>query len=386
MNDVEKYLEENHQDLNDEDVSRIISDVSDMKLKLRLLEEYRERITIDCFRNVLDKYNYDYKVKVLNIFMNDVYPRQINHIDTTPVGFPSEFTMGIEIEFLGRGCILLDELDFNQLGKKLGLSDEKTNEIVSDWDDRLDYSMHSSRIGLEYVSPILKDDEKGWQNIDDFCSFLQNIGCETTPTCGGHIHIGADILGYDNKAWENFFRIWIAAEPIIYKMSNAPGDVVRPMALKYSKKASGKLQAVLDKGSINVRNAKDLWCIGEEWKGIEKRRNSVNLGNLGKNQEKDYEENINTIEFRLPNGTLEPKTIKENILLYGTILTTSVEMAKNPEHKKQDYNTLLNTKMSERERAKVLMDLLFDDEYLKQIYMERFYSVENEKIYEDFER
>lgn len=51
---------------------------------------------------------------------------------------------------------------------------------------------------------------------------------------------------------------------------------------------------------------------------------SINLTNLGGKKK-------NTIEFRLSNGTIDPKVIKENVFLYASIIDTAVKMTKEPE-------------------------------------------------------
>ena len=52
--------------------------------------------------------------------------------------------------------------------------------------------------GREIISPIIKDKCVTWQTVVDLIQALSESS-EILSTCGGHIHIGAQILGSDLK-------------------------------------------------------------------------------------------------------------------------------------------------------------------------------------------
>ena len=70
-----------------------------------------------------------------------------------------------------------------------------------------------------------------------------------------------------------------------------------------------------------------------------------------------------TIEIRMPNGTINSDTLKHNILLFGRIITKAKELVENPS---QEFELLKDKRLTEAEKVEVLLDLLLDEE--EQIY------------------
>lgn len=68
--------------------------------------------------------------------------------------------------------------------------------------------------------------------------------------------------------------------------------------------------------------------------------NRANLGSRGKN----------TIEFRMANGSIDPDIIKQNVMLYGSLLNTAREMTLNPEYKKDEIAKFQRTDCTEEEK------------------------------------
>ena len=75
-------------------------------------------------------------------------------------------------------------------------------QLLDAWEITYDASVPD---GLEYVSPILHDTEEEWDSLKAACEILEVIGASKGETCGGHIHIGADILGTDRKSMGKLF-------------------------------------------------------------------------------------------------------------------------------------------------------------------------------------
>lgn len=94
------------------------------------------------------------------------------------------------------------------------------------------------------------------------------------------------------------------------------------------------------------------------------------------------DENRNTLEFRIPNGTIDSKTEKENIKLFGRLIAVSVELT-NDEEKYKKYCYLKRHDLTERDKVEALLDLLFEDEEEKSIYRDRWDSVKQYKIYDE---
>ena len=350
--------------------------LEDESLKLEIFKKIKKKISLEDIEQYIE--GSELKVEIIEALIDDIEKKPRKDFDVSPIGLPREMTIGIEIEFEGLGGFLAYEI-FNieaysssellkKFQRRLDLSEQEKNEI-SKWEFKEDGSLD---MGMEIVSPILYDTKMDWENLETVCWFLQNIEGVVTENCGGHVHIGVNILGCNDESWKNFIAIWNEAEEIIYKMSNAENDVCRKGVLDYASISSNDIQHFIDEGSIHIANEDDLNELAEVWPD---KYLSLNLSNLG---DKDK----NTIEFRLSNGTIDAKTIKENITLYGSILALCSARGENPEYNKEKFNYFMNRKLSETEKAKAFVDLIFNDEYNKQIFMSRFYSIMDAPIYE----
>ena len=87
----------------------------------------------------------------------------------------------------------------------------------------------------------------------------------------------------------------------------------------------------------------------------------------------------NTIEFRIPNGTINPDTWIENARLFGRIIQVSqklVDIEKQPQNSKEERlvelkNQLKEEEIAEQEKMEILLELLFSEEE-RQVYRERY--------------
>ncbi len=188
----------------------------------------------------------------------------------------------------------------------------------------------------------------------------------------GHIHLGADFLGTDYQAWENFFTIYNECEEIFYKMSNRNGDLPRENISDYAQASNDTISNVFANG-IHIKTKEDLDVIIEEMKDT--RNRGVNFCNM-------EEGGIQTIEFRMPNGSIDVNVIRENIKLFGQLLNVSKQMSLNPEYKRNEYIVLKEHNLTEREKVESLLNLLFDDEQERDVYRNRWDTIKNNEIFE----
>ena len=134
--------------------------------------------------------------------------------------------------------------------------------------------------------------------------------------CGGHIHIGADYLTKP-ESWKNLTEIWGNAENIMYAISNKSGDKPRYGVPQFARPISSNFEEILNKGTIDLKSEEDLKKFLKDAQkdkdGKIDRYYGINFANVG--------EDKNTIEFRLPNGTIDAKTWIENINLFGGIIS-----------------------------------------------------------------
>ncbi len=286
----------------------------------------------------------------------------------TKIGLDPKMTVGIEIETENGIRPNVNTLVIRKLKK---IFKRQIGEKVIGWETKPDFSLPDG--GVEVTSPVLTDSEENVEEIYMTCSLLQK--CETIPTehCGGHVHIGADYLK-SIDAYINLFEIWGNAEQIIYKISNEVGTIPRTGIKKYAEPISPKLKNAIEKGSINLDNEEDLDKFIKDIQKVQRFKYSgLNLLNINNGK--------NTIEFRIPNGTINPDTWIENIRMYGRIVQMSQKLAeieKKTEKTEEDKRLLylkecLKEEIPEQEKLEILLELLFSKEE-KKVYRDRYIS------------
>ena len=70
----------------------------------------------------------------------------------------------------------------------------------------------------EISTPIFTDIKQNWEAIYKCCNLLSRYTC-VDGTCGGHIHIGNQILLENNKFILNFAKLWAVYENIIFRFA-----------------------------------------------------------------------------------------------------------------------------------------------------------------------
>ena len=275
----------------------------------------------------------------------------------TNINLPPEMTIGIEIETEG-------EKDNKEQIKKL--------LTKTGWKAKSDSSLEN---GTEVVSPILTGDpENSTDEIRRVCAVLNGVPQTTSERCGGHIHIGADYLT-SKQDWVNLIEIWANAEKVLYTICNEKGSIPRNGVPKYAQPISKKIEEAMKTGTISLEGEEDLSKFVSTVTTIQDSRYfGINFNNVGNSKK-------NTIEFRLPNGTINPNTWIENINLFGGIIRSAHELSaiqEKPEEQRTDTERrmldsfeMLQTEENEEQIAKALIKLCITPEQ-RHVYMERY--------------
>lgn len=344
-----KLLEDVH--FKDEDnTATIIASLSNDNLKLKKLEEIKEEQNITLIKMSLSNREYQ---KENFLIQQPTY---------SEIGLDEEITIGMEIESEGYLSKYIEKI------KKILKRDE--SKEARGWDIKPDASLEE---GVEITSPILTDNQEDIEDIYMVCTMLQKIENETNERCGGHIHIGSNYLK-SKESFINLFEIWGNAEEIICKISNEKNNIPRFTLQEYAKPISPKINKAIEEGTINLENEEDLNSFIEEIQNVQVNRySSLNMFNINNG--------MNTIEFRISNGTLNPDTWIENARLYGRIVQMSqkiAEIERNPESTKEekrlvDLKEYLKSEIPEEEKMEILLDLLFKKDE-RELYRERYFS------------
>jgi hypothetical protein len=273
------------------------------------------------------------------------------------VDIPDDMTVGIEIESIGSYSKEIQNL------KTL---------IFTEWEAKKDGSLGNDEgiPGVEVTSPILRGDDPEINNKIAYVSnFLTNEGQTTNNSCGGHIHIGADYFK-DYESYQNLVDLWINCEKVLYIISNQVGEVPRENISDYAKPISKPFEKVVEGGFVDFANIESLRDIEGQLNFASKRCYGINFSNLSNYADK------HTIEFRIPNGTVNPNTWIENINLFGNLLKkcqTITEIRKKdkdqltPEDKTQlkVYNALVFGDLTMDDRAELLIDFVLPESQQK---------------------
>ena len=270
-----------------------------------------------------------------------------------PVTLPDKMTIGVEIE--SEGLASREEI--------AGIIGNLSWKLKPD--DTLDDGIEA--VPSSGLTPSTAGDE-----IYGACKALCLSGQTISERCGGHIHIGADYLT-DLQDWKNLRTIWNDTEKILYIISNRKGEIPRKGVLVYARPISGNDESKQE--TINLENESDLEKFIVGTKIIQGTRYSgINYCNVGRKEK-------NTIEFRLPNGTLDPTTWIENINFFGGLVRVSHELSKimlkseeqrTEEEKKMLYNyEVIQMEQDERKVAEALIGLCVSQEQM-QTYLDRY--------------
>lgn len=266
----------------------------------------------------------------------------------------------------------------------VGIEIESTGELLETefWDDSILLGWKAKKEGtvtegIEFVSPHLTGTHQETKDLYAMCNMLTQIGQSVSDECGGHIHIGAKYLT-SKRSYVNLVTLWANAEKILYEISNPPGELPRPgSAGNYAKPISREIEKAIEKGTINLSSEEDLKEFTTNLKNIQKGRRFFSLNFLNVN---DPEKT--TIEFRMPNGTINPKTWIENINLFAGIVRASEELnqiQQKPEQERTEeeqekirlFKRIGSQKLTEREMLDILLTLSVSAEKRK-IYEERY--------------
>ena len=201
------------------------------------------------------------------------------------LGFHHDVTFGIEIE-----------AEYQQ---KREYPYELIPFLQKNW--RLD-SESTLENGDEIISPILRDEISSWNDLKQVIEIMKQY-YEIHQTCGGHIHIGTQILGETKLNWQNFCKLWSAYEKVIYRFTDGEYLKTRMYGCNYAKPLAKAIQYYKKDNHYNMQ-------------GLFSKDKAVSFKKVKSFQE----EKNNTIEFRCPNGTLEATIWQNNINFFVRFL------------------------------------------------------------------
>lgn len=352
-------------------VEEYLNGVRDIPEVSRLVEKNKELLMMGIFKD-----REHLKKDELNKIRNICNVTQENK----PPRLPKEMTIGVELEAVGK----------SPKGNRNGLLLRKMRNLMGGYLAKRDTSLvgYNGGEGVEVISPVMKNEDL--ETIPIITKLMKQNELTTNGTCGGHIHIGADYLD-SLESWKNFFEIYKNCESIFYKISNSAGEKTRRGLEAYAKPFSKNF----DIGkSVNLLNEDSLDSFVSKIKDSENQDryyglNLTNLNTLSKN----------TIEFRVFNGTLNDKTIYENIRLCTRLVEVArhlgdIEIAiknklplSNGQKKLLEARNKLNSGYKNEEMlTENFLKMMFPNEEERKIYKERYRRAPESQVINNIEK
>lgn len=365
---------------------KIISFLSDDNIKADFLvniDEQNKKIILASFKDISLRNIY---LEIYNISINSILVVQYNNLNTLEE--KNKFLSKLNKQGLDEDIYSNNNkeeiLKKIEVKKDLNLDDDITfgieleasnidcelyktiNHVLDNWIIRGDASVDNS---TEIVSPILHFTEEDLKQIKYICDFMKKYDFKTNDKCGGHIHIGLKYFGDPNEL-KMLYYLFCNCEKIFYLITNRKKTLPRNGAYKYSYCISNIIN---DKQNDidNIITKEELITYLKSIQGRD-RYSSVNILNAN-SQNKD------TIEFRYPNGEIDYEEIKANIVLLVMLANKAkVFTHMNSNDTRWDKIKELENIKDDDIKVEVLLDLLFEDNPYKEIYIERY--KENSKL------
>ena len=231
------------------------------------------------------------------------------------------------------------------------------------------------------------------EDVARFCALCETMRAvgyyydEEYYNAAGQINLGLDYLD-TKEAILAFYEIYGNCEELLYYISSEEGQIFRQNI--YTSSRIKPLSEIIGKRVVEedlsreevIRLFSNDSSRVSGINGLTYKKNSVCLRGTNKY---DYR-----FEFRIPNGGCNYETWIDNIRLYGKMMEKAKQIA---DLMKKDYLTaeeesllrlkidLQDRKLSLEDKLEMLLDLLFEDENIKQIYRDRYLATVR-KIYE----
>lgn len=275
------------------------------------------------------------------------------------LGFDKLVTFGFEIE--------------SESANKKKINYELDKEFKDDlWYFDRDDTVYN---GGEISTPILTDLTDNWLNIEKACNILNKYS-RVGESCGGHIHIGSQVLGDEPISWINFIKLWVIYEKIIYRFGSGEYLINRHEISKFAPPMAQKLynsyNYISNMRTVTLKRIIDLIDY--------KKFSAINFLHVKSNHINKIEE-MNTIEFRTPNGTLNPIIWQNNLNMFIHLLKYARSEEFNHDFIDEKFSNIYGLKPNIQEYQKIFIsdaleftDLIFDNNLNKINFLKQYFK------------
>ena len=215
--------------------------------------------------------------------------------------------------WLPRGVTFGPEIEFENLS-----NDVVNNYLITLSDSFFSEFDGSLSNGGEFNSFLMRDDVSHWIILKKICMFLKDKKADMSHNAGGHIHVGAHILGSDCDAWLDFLKLYTAYESVLFRFFYGDKVSARKKILRFAPPIADDLYSILD----SIKDAKSIQDIFLNLPMDKYQALSFWHVNFA---DPDEMKKGHTVEFRMPNGSAEEVVLQNYInvctkmLLYASM-------------------------------------------------------------------
>ena len=204
------------------------------------------------------------------------------------LNLPESVSFGVELEYQDISNELIEEYLKNNLST-WKFVEEKTLEN-----------------GGEINSPIMFDKTNYWKELKQICDYLKQQEANVDVGASTHVHVGVQTLGSSIENWRKFLKTYMVYESILSRFFY--GDKINPRKTltDYASPISDVLYSEIEELN-KITNVEDIQYIipRRQFQSLDFRKVRF--------YDTDSMRNMNTLEFRSPNGTKEEIICQNNI-------------------------------------------------------------------------
>lgn len=225
------------------------------------------------------------------------------------INVDSDKKFGVEIEFINANLYNIERnMKKKQIPSQYCICHKNTNFKFDKWcidqESLLTRVVNKDKIGGELSSRILTNQEKTWQELENVCNILLSNEAAINEFCGLHISVDVTKLLNNSVFWKIFCKILALFEidiDLFYM-----GDRFFVRKTKYcSKNIRTNLLPEINKVNFNDDNFLYNLChCNKKGAVLFGKTDGINLNDINRHKR---------MEIRYANGTLNHKTIQNNI-------------------------------------------------------------------------
>lgn len=265
-----------------------------------------------------------------------------------------KLTFGLEIEWEGKHSDVLCHY---------------LNTCLPNWRFDTDGSIN---VGGEVKSPKLIDEKKSWIELQKVCDCLKRINANSSERTGGHIHFGVNIFKGNLDTFLLFLKTYAVYENILFRFYY--GEYLRHRNTSYTSN-----QNIAKRIRKNINQIDSIEELNDSSMFLRSERNyAINFGNMIFGSKST---NKNTIELRIPNGSIEEIIWQNNVNTFAKFILKVVNGEIDYEYINSLFDALSPDSDSVARRNEIVLkqalefvDLIFDNDLDKFYFLRQYFK------------